>query len=235
MIYVTSDLHGLPLKELQALLKKAGFSTADWLYILGDVVDRRNDGGVEILRWLLVQDNAQLILGNHEAMLLACDFVFEEITEHSIARLSPEKWNALQLYLRNGGEATLEAMQKLLQSDPSAAAGILEYLQSAPLYEPTEAGGRDFLLCHAGLGDFRPDKKLSQYTPEEWLWTRPRLTDVYFPDFLTIFGHTPTRYYGSEYAGKILRTDTWIDIDVGLVSGASPVLLRLDDLEEIYL
>ena len=235
MIYVTSDLHGLPLKELQALLKKAGFSTADWLYILGDVVDRRNDGGVEILRWLLVQDNAQLILGNHEAMLLACDFVFEEITEHSIARLSPEKWNALQLYLRNGGEATLEAMQKLLQSDPSAAAGILEYLQSAPLYETTEADGRDFLLCHAGLGDFRPDKKLSQYTPEEWLWTRPRLTDVYFPDFLTIFGHTPTRYYGSEYAGKILRTDTWIDIDVGLVSGASPVLLRLDDLEEIYL
>lgn len=235
MIYVTSDLHGLPLKELQALLKKAGFSTADWLYILGDVVDRRNDGGVEILRWLLVQDNAQLILGNHEAMLLACDFVFEEITEHSIARLSPEKWNALQLYLRNGGEATLEAMQKLLQSDPSAAAGILEYLQSAPLYETTEAGGRDFLLCHAGLGDFRPDKKLSQYTPEEWLWARPRLTDVYFHDFLTVFGHTPTRYYGNEYAGKILRTDTWIDIDVGLASGASPVLLRLDDLEEIYL
>ena len=87
------------------------------------------------LLYTSVQDNAQLILGNHEAMLLACDFVFEEITEHSIARLSPEKWNALQLYLRNGGEATLEAMQKLLQSDPSAAAGILEYLQSAPLYE----------------------------------------------------------------------------------------------------
>ncbi len=205
MIYVTSDLHGLPLKELQALLKKAGFGPSDWLYILG----------------------------NHEAMLLACDFVFEEITEHSIAQLSPEKWNALQLYLRNSGEVTLEAMQKLLKSNPSRH--LLEYLQSAPLYETVEAGGRDFLLCHAGLGDFRPDKKLSQYTPEEWLWTRPQRPDVYFHDFLTIFGHTPTRFYGKEYAGKILRTDTWIDIDVGLVSGAAPVLLRLDDLEEIYL
>lgn len=39
-----SDLHGYPLE-------KAGFSDDDFLYILGDVIDRNGDGGVEMLCW----------------------------------------------------------------------------------------------------------------------------------------------------------------------------------------
>ena len=40
MIYVISDLHGYPHEKLLALLDKAGFGRDDFLYILGDVVDR---------------------------------------------------------------------------------------------------------------------------------------------------------------------------------------------------
>lgn len=235
MIYVTSDLHGLPLKDLQALLKKAGFGPSDWLYILGDVVDRQNDGGVEILCWLLVQENAQLLLGNHEAMLLASEFLFQEITDESLARVGPDQLETLQLYLRNGGEVTLRALQKLAKKDPETTEEILDYLREAPLYETVEAGDQDFLLCHAGLDRFRPDKKLSEYTRDQWLWARPQLTDIYFPEFLTIFGHTPTQAFGSQYKGKILRTETWIDIDVGVPYGNPPALLRLEDLKEFYL
>ena len=36
------------------------------------------------------------------------------------------------------------------------------------------------------------------------------------------------------YTGKILKTRTWFDIDVGVGSGQPPVLLRLDDLQEFY-
>ena len=46
MIYVISDLHGYPLEKLKRLLKKAGFSGDDYLFILGDVVDLNWDGGV---------------------------------------------------------------------------------------------------------------------------------------------------------------------------------------------
>ncbi|EKC46540.1 hypothetical protein LEA_19800, partial [human gut metagenome] len=35
--------------------------------------------------------------------------------------------------------------------------------------------------------------------------------------------------------GKILKTDTWIDVDVGVPYGNNPCLLRLDDLKEFYL
>ena len=52
MIYATSDLHGYPLDKFLALLKKANFSDKDYLFILGDVIDR-GEHGVEILRWLL--------------------------------------------------------------------------------------------------------------------------------------------------------------------------------------
>ena len=40
---------------------------------------------------------------------------------------------------------------------------------------------------------------------------------------------------GKEYKGRTLRIRTWIDLDVGVPFGNSPALLRLDDLEEIYL
>ena len=71
MIYVISDLHGYPHERFLALLNKAGFCEGDFLYIIGDIVDRNGDGGIATLKWLLYQPNAQLILGNHEAMLLA--------------------------------------------------------------------------------------------------------------------------------------------------------------------
>lgn len=235
MIYVTSDLHGLELEKLKALLKKAGFADNDWLFVLGDVIDRQNDGGVEILKWLLEQPNAQLILGNHEAMLISCDFIFEEITDESINMFNTRKMQLLSNYMLNGGDVTLTALRMLKNKTPEAVDDILEYLKEAPLYETVTAGGKDFLLVHSGLDNFSPDKKLSDYTADEFIWAWPELTTRYFDDVITVFGHTPTMNYCEEYKGKILKTDTWIDIDVGVPYGNSPALLRLDDMKEVYL
>ena len=235
MIYAISDLHGLELEKLKALLKKANFGDNDWLFVLGDVIDRQNDGGVEILKWLLEQPNAELLLGNHEAMLLSCGFVFEEITDESIIKFDKHKMELLSNYMLNGGYVTLHALRDLRKQDPETLESILEYLKEAPLYETVCAGGKDFLLCHSGLDNFSPDKKLSDYTADEFIWAWPELGDRYFDDVITVFGHTPTMSYGNKFKGKILKTDTWTDIDVGIPYGNTPVLLRLDDLKEIYL
>ena len=53
MIYVTSDLHG-HFDCLKTLLEYVRFTDDDWLYIIGDVIDRNQNGGVDILKWLLV-------------------------------------------------------------------------------------------------------------------------------------------------------------------------------------
>lgn len=234
-IYVTSDLHGLPLSDLKALLKKVDFNENDWLYILGDVVDRTNDGGVEILKWLLEQPNAQLILGNHEAMLLSCDFVFNEITEDNLIGFTKEKMELLMNYTQNGGDVTLKALRELMHASPETVEDIIDYLRDAPLYETVSTANNDFLLVHSGLDNFSPDKKLTEYTSDEFIWAWPEITDQYFDDIITVFGHTPTMSYDHTIKGKILKTKTWIDVDVGVPYGNKPVLLRLDDLEEIYL
>lgn len=235
MIYVTSDLHGLPLADLKKLLNSVNFGNADWLFILGDIIDRQNDGGVEILKWLLEKPNVQLVLGNHEAMLLSCDFLFDEITDESIGNFTQEKMELLMNYTQNGGDVTLKALRILMQTEPAMIADILDYLNEAPLYETVSVANKDFLLVHSGFDNFDKNKKLDDYTADEMLWTRPDINQEYFDEIITVFGHTPTLYYGSEHRGKILRTKTWIDIDVGVSDGNSPVLLRLDDLQEFSL
>ena len=233
MTYVISDLHGYPLEKLKMLLNKANFGEDDFLYILGDVVDRNNDGGVEILEWLLSQYNVQLILGNHEAMLLSCEFLFDEITDESVAAFDTEKIEILSNYQLNGGDVTLKALSKLNKESPETVQDILDYLHDVPLYEAVTAGGRDYFLCHSGIDDFEKDKKISEYEPDAFIWAWPELEDEYFDDITTVFGHTPTMNYGTVYKNKIIKTRTWIAIDMGASDGTTePVLLRLDDMAE---
>lgn len=235
MTYIISDLHGYPLEKFKKLLRKAEFSDGDFLYILGDVIDRNGDGGVEMLCWLLEQPNAQLILGNHEAMLLSCEFVFDKITDNSISAMTEEKIGLLNNYMLNGGDVTLKALRELKNSSPDTLSDILNYLHEAPLYEAVTAGENDFLLVHSGIDHFDKRKKLSQYSADDFIWAWPSLEDEYFDSIVTVFGHTPTLSFGEEYTGKILKTKTWIDIDVGTGFGQEPVLLRLDDLKEFRL
>ncbi len=214
------------MKKLKALLDKAGFNDNDTLYILGDVIDRNGDGGVGILRWLLEKPNARLILGNHEAMLLSCAFAFSEDFEDNMTGKEADDYS---IYTFNGGEVTLESLRALPVEKQKA---ILDYLRACPLYETVAAGGRDYILVHAGFDNFDKSRPLSDYTADELLWAWPEITDEYFKDIHTVFGHTPTKCFGEEYDGKILWTKTWTCIDCGAAYGNEPVLLRLDDNKE---
>ena len=233
-VFATADLHGYPLKEFLKLLDKSGFSDNDFLFIIGDVIDRNGDGGIELLRWMMCQPNVELILGNHEKMMLDSTFVFDEITEESVNAINAEKLDNLSGWLACGGDVTLHSLKELRKTDPDLIDDILQYCKEAPLYESVTAGGKDFLLVHAGLGNFAEDKKLSEYTEEELLWTRPALDDQYFKKVKTILCHTPTQYYGWEYNGRAIRTPTWINIDTGAAYEGHPMVLRLDDLKSFY-
>ncbi len=233
MIYTASDLHGCSVEDLKGLLDRAGFVEEDFLFVLGDVIDR-GEHGVELLLWMTQQPNIQLLQGNHEAMMLSCAFLFNEVTDENLDGLTVDDLKRMNHWMRNGGDTTLAGMRKLLKETPELAAGILDYLRDAPFYDTVEAGGRKFILVHGGLGNFSPDKPLDSYTPMELLWTRPAPDTVYYPDATVILGHTPTVCYGEAYRGKILRTDTWINIDAGAAMGCRPAVLRLDDLKEFY-
>ena len=233
MIFVSSDLHGCSIAEFQELLNQAGFTKEDFLFILGDVIDR-GQHGAELLLWLTEQPNMQLLLGNHEALLLACDFLFDEVTDESLDRLSAVQLNLFDSWLHNGGVPTLYGLKRIMRQDPELIHGILDYLRDAPLYESLEVQGKHFVLVHAGLDHFSCDRLLDDYEPDELLCMRPTLDTTYFEDSLVIFGHTPTRYLDERFDGKAIKTSTWICIDTGAAEGKFPMLLRLDDLTEFY-
>ncbi len=230
MVYVTSDLHGFPLEKFKKFLNNVGFCKDDTLYILGDVLDR-GPYGIELLKWIMQNKNIQLILGNHENMLLECDFP-DEISEATIAGLKGARLASYRTWVANSGGVT---MSSLLSTRDSEVKAILKYLRETPLYKTITVNGKEFWLVHSGLGNFEKNKKLSDYLPVDLLWTRPSLNTRYFDDVTTVvFGHTPSVCYGNEYLGKIVKTDTWINVDVGVGIGQEPVLLRLNDMKEFY-
>ena len=234
MIYVTSDLHGCAPECLQQLLGKANFGSEDFLFVLGDVIDRGNHG-VELLNWMSMQPNVQLMLGNHESLLLGCAFLFDTVTDSSIAKLDTSHLEMFQTWMLNGGNPTVTGLRNLKRQDPDAVDGILDYLREAPLYEEVSVGDADYLLVHAGLANFDPARPVNSYTADELLWARPSLDDRYFVDKTVIFGHTPSHYYGSEYQGRAVKTDTWLCIDTGAAGGGSPMLYCLDNKKEYYI
>lgn len=76
-------------------------------------------------------------------------------------------------------------------------------------------------------------KALEDYGLEDFLFGRPELDTAYYPDKILVFGHTPTRILGG--GDKILRRETWIDIDCGCVfKGGRLGCLCLDTMEEFY-
>jgi serine/threonine protein phosphatase 1 len=180
----------------------------------------------------MYQTNVQLIMGNHEAMLLSCAFVFDEMTEDTVSAYTAEKVDIFTRYLLDGGEVTLKAMYKLpkdIQQD------ILYYLRDCPLYEMIDVGGKTYFLVHSGIEKFDRNKKLNEYRDDQFLWARPDFDTRYFDDVMTILGHTPVIAFGKEYKDTIIKTDTWMDIDMGAGFGEEPVLLRLDDMKEFRL
>ena len=231
MIYVTSDLHGYPLEKFQELLKSVNFGKDDFCFILGDVIDRGNDG-VKILEWIMLQPNVELLLGNHEAFLLSNEFLFTKITDDSIGQLKPEQLESFCNWIDNGGNSTIDELRKRTIEELH---NIVEYIKEAPLYETVSVNGRDFLLTHSALDNFDKNKSLDQYSEHDFLWHRPSMEETFFDDITCVFGHTPTLLYGSGFRGKILKTESWINVDAGAACGLSPALLRLDDLKEFYL
>ena len=234
MIVATSDIHGYPLDGFLSLLEKAGFSASDHLYVIGDVIDRNGDGGVAMLRWMMRQENVTLIRGNHESMMLECGFAFtSDMDLTNLRLLTLEQEYSLLRWNRNGCLVTLENLLKLKKEDPDELTALLEYVRSAPLYVEAAVPMKRFVLVHGGLNCFDPGKELDEYSEEELVWTRPGIEERYWDDRLVILGHTPTQYFGAE-KGRMLVTETWVDIDTGAAGGGSPMLLRLDDMCPFY-
>lgn len=233
MQYAVSDIHGCYDKYIQ-LLDRIGLRPTDTLYVLGDMIDRGPDG-LKILMDISMRPNVVPFLGNHEYAALTClPWLMEELTEENT---EPDvllwRLNSIQGWMADGGDKTVEEFRRL---SPEARQDMLDILEDLTVYEETEAGGREYVLVHAGLGGFSPGKALDDYQLDELILSRPELGQSYFRDKYLVFGHTPTPYYTGVCPkdARICRKDKLAAIDCGCVSGGPLGCLCLDTLEEIY-
>lgn len=212
MNYVISDIHGYYGKFIE-ILNLIKLKETDTLYVLGDIVDR-GPNPIKTLLKLMEMPNAVCIVGNHELMALdGLRFLNTQITAESVNAIDTEVLGNLIDWQCNGGETTIEEFKQL---DPEMRQEILDFMMEFSMYEELTVNGQQYLLVHAGLGDYSPEKSIEDYSLKNLVWDRADYNTQYFEDTIVITGHTPTQYIeGNPNPGRIYKNLNHIAIDCG--------------------
>ena len=230
--YVISDIHG-QYDMFVDLLEKIKLKDEDTLYILGDVLDR-GPHPVTTLRKLMEMPNAICLVGNHEVMALEClEFLFSEITDASIEKLDEAMWDNLLTWQYNGSQSTIDEFKQL---DSEARHDVIDFIRELSVYEEVSVNDKDYLLVHAGLGNYSPEKDIEDYSIHELIWVKADYDVRYYTDKYVITGHTPTQFIeDNPRPGYIYNRNNHIAIDCGAhIPGGRLAALCLDTGEELY-
>lgn len=236
-IYAVSDLHGQYEIFLKGL-KKIGFSEADRLYFIGDAVDRGPDG-IKILQLIKDHGNMDLIMGNHEFMML-----------NSVDPEGKKKCNGadanLWLYYNDG----TRTYKKYGDLSDKARLELLTWLKDRYVIKTIEVNGAEFCLTHSYYKQGLENLKYSEMEYRDvWdiVWksyyrsdANTHAADVYRDyDYTFITGHVPVQRATGKFGSKELRIfkkGNFIDIDGGCAMGAAgtstgALFLRLEDMK----
>ncbi|MDO4804138.1 MAG: metallophosphoesterase [Lachnospiraceae bacterium] len=129
-VYACSDIHG-QYSLFRQMLDGISFSDDDFLYILGDVIDR-GPGSIPMLQDIMGRENIICIMGNHELMMY---------TEYRL----PGK-ESYWLHSSNGGRATQKDFEKLSAAEQEQT---LDFIESMALQIDLEVDGTRYLLSHS--------------------------------------------------------------------------------------
>ena len=208
--YVMSDIHG-QYDMFMELLDIIEFNENDMLYVLGDVVDR-GPNPIKTLKKLMEMPNVICLVGNHELMAIECfDFLMKEITDISIAEIDDKMLENLITWDYNGSQPTIEEFRELNDDERQ---GIIDYIKDFRIYEEVTVNNKDYLLVHAGLGNYSPEKEIEDYSLHELLWMRPDYNIKHSDDTYIVTGHTPTQVIDDNTnPGFIYRNNNNIVID----------------------
>lgn len=232
--YVMSDLHGC-YNAYKEMLEKIEFKDSDTLYILGDILDR-GPNPIKIMLDVMKRPNVKVLVGNHCIMACECiSFLLQEVTKENIDKIkkNPMLFEKLDNWLYNGAKSTINEFCKC---DVEIRKEIMDFIMDFDVYEEIEVNGKKFILVHAGLGNFHPDKELEEYELDELVWERPDYEKKYFDDKYVISGHTPTVFIKNhKRPGYIYQGNNHIAMDCGCCfQGGRLGCLRLDDMKEFY-
>ncbi|MEA3463092.1 MAG: metallophosphoesterase family protein [Bacteroidota bacterium] len=195
------DIHG-EIDLLDGLLSAIFKHDPDQLIFLGDYIDRGPYSRQVVDRIMELEIPAACLMGNHELMMLSA---YED---------SPGIYNPMELWYRNGGEATLQSFGfsgffsfQSQMDDP-----YMKFFRSLLMSHVTEPGpGKRILATHAGISPSIPVadqlllkdyQDLQQYMTDRqldmgdsFLWARESFfnsSSDLWKGYMVVHGHTPT-------------------------------------------
>lgn len=242
MIYVMSDIHG-NMTRFKSILKQIKLKPDDKLYILGDVIDRFPNG-IRILRLIMKMPNVEMLLGNHEYMMLNAIAPSELFEGQPWSPRSQEvnQWH----WYNNGGKVTHNYMKHIRKD---LRREIYDYLYKLPLNFDIEVNGVNYKLVHGSPEDDFANWHRGKHRDARHyaVWHRQGVYGFEPGDYTLIFGHTPTCFFSSEQLLKIWYSPEGHRIGIDCGGGyekANPydkysiygrlACLRLDDMAEFY-
>lgn len=238
--YVVSDLHGLYATFMEGL-RVIDFREEDRLFVLGDAIDRGPDG-IAILMEVKDRENMDLIIGNHEHMML-----------NSVSLDGKDKCNGRDSELwrfHNGGRVTYE---KYLDLSVKKRKELLDWLLDRMVIKTVEAEGAKYCLTHSHyLPEYEnvPYWKMDYDAVYEIVWKSVFRRDstwthaVYqdYPQYTFITGHVPVQRAFQRSLEEVMKLGVdgikranFINVDGGCAMGTQPVgvngalFLRLED------
>ncbi len=240
-IYAVSDLHGQYDVFMEGL-KKIGFCDSDQLYVIGDAIDRGDDG-IKILQYIQVHKNIELLIGNHEFLMLNS---IDPNGEDECSGKDAEIW-----LFGNGGTKTFAQYKELSLKKRQS---LLLWLRQRYVMKTLEVDGRTFCLTHSYYSEGLENKIYNEMEYRDiWniVWTsvyregwETHGSDIYGNyDYTFITGHVPVLKIMRWFLGRdnfnelcIFKKKNFIDIDGGCAMGYreglnnGALFLRLDDM-----
>lgn len=231
MIYVIGDIHGCKDKYDEMLTKLSPKET-DAVFVLGDIIDVGGDS-IEILQDMMYRANIYPVLGEHEYMAKKILPLISKVKdiEEAKAMLSGEDKADFDKWLTMKSEKTISDFLALNDEDKES---IIDYLSEFQPYEEVEANGKTFILAHAGINNFDPEKELEDYSEEDFVFAETDYTKAYFQNKYLITGHTPTVAINQKLMGKVYSKNGHIAIDCGVAYGGRLAAICLDALKLYY-
>jgi serine/threonine protein phosphatase 1 len=167
MRYAIADIHGC-YKTFRALIEKLQIGKADYLYLLGDYIDRGPDSKGVLDMIMNMDCKVVALMGNHEDMWLSASVKMDGPV------LCAENFN---VWMEDGGQATLKGFAGI-DTKP-----YLAFLKDLPLFLELD----DFLLVHAEF-DFSLPNPFGKEGIYSMLWGRGK---PYHGKKPVLCGHTP--------------------------------------------
>ncbi|MBE6593806.1 MAG: hypothetical protein E7642_07425 [Ruminococcaceae bacterium] len=228
MTYAVANLHGC-FDKFKRLLKEISFCDDDVMYVVGDIVDHGEEP-IELLCDLSMRYNVIPIVG--ECDLRAFELLRELDRMLGGGAPDPEVLSKMTEWIQDGGTKTMEGFKAL---DEDMKEGVLEYLEDMSLYEEVEAGGKQYLLVHAGIADYEPDSELEDYMPEDFIYESVDPDRQLIDGVTLVVGHKPTYEIEGAEKGRIYHGEGSIFLDCGAAFDEPLGCICLETGKEYYI